>query len=174
MDTLHSRTVRRAFTRKLGLLAAAAAGITLIGCTSMGADSGAASPGGTLVSFSWTSKDGGTTGTMTANLKDGAAYSGPFVQMTSTVRVELLEPIWRGWRRGWNDWGYWGRGSAFADTAFATQYSGKVVANLQGPSDQRMRCRFHLNSPQAGMGGGGQGECQLGSGTTVDAVFTRS
>lgn len=171
MNALPTRTQRLAFTRKFALLAAAGAGIALIGCTSMGTGSGAASPGGVPVSFNWTSQDGGTTGTMTAKLKDGAAYSGPFVQMTSAVRIEMLEPIWRGWRRGWNDWGYWGR---YPDTAFATQYSGKVVANLQGPDDQRMRCRFHLNSPQSGMTGGGQGECQLGGGTTVDAVFTRS
>ena len=174
MNTLQTRTARRATYRKLALAATACAGLALMACTSMGTGSGAASPGGAPVAFAWTSKDGGTTGTMTANLKDGAAYSGPFVQMTSTVRIETLEPIWRGWRRGWNDWGYWGRGGAFPDTAFATQYTGKVVANLQGPGDQRMRCRFHLNTPQAGTCGGGQGECQLGSGTTVDAVFTRS
>lgn len=179
MNTLDTITPRRAGHRlstlggavaRRGWLLCAVAGLAMAGCTTIGQGSGSVSPGGTPVSFNWTSKDGGSTGTMTATLKDGAAYTGPFVQMTSTVRVEVLEPLWRGWRRGWNDWGYWGR---YPDSAFATQYSGKVVANLQGPSDQRMRCRFHLNSPQAGMGGGGQGECQLGNGRTVDAVFTQ-
>lgn len=171
MSRLPTRTARRAPTRLLALAATAGAALTLMACTSMGNGSGAVSPGGAPVTFAWTSKDGGTTGNMTANLKDGVAFSGPFVQMTSAVRIETLEPIWRGWRRGWNDWGYWGR---YPESAFATHYSGKVVANLQGPDNRRMRCRFHLNSPQSGMGGGGQGECQLGSGTTVDAVFTPS
>lgn len=145
--------------------------IILGACTSTGTGSGAIYPGDTPVRFTWTSKDGGTTGTMTATLQDGSAFSGPFVQLTNTVRVEMLEPLWYGWRRGWGDWRYWG---AIPESAFATQYTGKVVANLQGPDKQRMRCRFHLNSPHAGMSGGGQGECQLGSGRTVDAVFARS
>jgi hypothetical protein len=34
-----------------------------------------------------------------------------------------------------------------------------------------MRCHFQLNHPDAGMGGGGQGQCQLKSGRSVDAVF---
>jgi hypothetical protein len=37
-----------------------------------------------------------------------------------------------------------------------------------------MRCRFFLNDPAGGMGGGGQGECQFNGGRTVDAVFARS
>ncbi|MBV8036543.1 hypothetical protein [Roseateles sp.] len=143
----------------------------LAGCTTIGAGSGSVRSGGGPVSFNWISKDGGTTGSMTATLANGGVYSGPFVQLTSTTRIEVLEPMWHGWRRGWGDWRYWG---PFPDTAFATQYSGKVVANLQGSGEQRMRCRFHLNSPQSGMSGGGQGECQLGDGSTVDAVFAKS
>lgn len=171
MTTQAPRTAGHLTIRLLTLAATACAGLSLMACTSMGTGSGATSPNGAPVRFAWTSKDGGTTGTMTAKLGDDSAFAGPFVQMTSAVRIESLEPIWRGWRRGWNDWSDWGR---YPDTAFATHYSGKVVANLQGPGDQHMRCRFHLNAPQAGMSGGGQGECQLGSGSTVDAVFPRS
>ena len=174
MNSVQSRTAHRAHARSIAWAAAACAALSLIACTSLGTGSGAVSPGGAPVTFNWTSKDGGTTGTMTAGLKDGSTFTGPFVQMTNAVRVEALEPMWSGWRRGWGDWRYWGRGPVFPETAFGTQYTGKVVANLQGPGEQRMRCRFHLNSPQSGMGGGGQGECQLGSGSTVDAVFTAS
>lgn len=152
----------------------AGAALSLMACTTVGSGSGTARPDGTPVVFHWTSKDGGTTGNMTAKLGNGSAFSGPFVQLTNSVRVDVLEPMWLGWRRGWNDWPYWGGRGAFPDTAFATHYSGKVVANLQGPDNQRMRCRFYLNSPQTGMSGGGQGECQLGNGTTVDAVFDKS
>ena len=80
--------------------------------------------------------------------------------------------IWTGWQRGGSDWDYWG--GPYPDAAFATQYSSKVVANLKGPDSQRLRCRFNLNDPIAGMGGGGQGKCQATGGRTVDVVFARS
>jgi hypothetical protein len=37
-----------------------------------------------------------------------------------------------------------------------------------------MRCHFNLNDPLAGMGGGGQGQCQLAGGATVDATFAHA
>ena len=156
--------------RGADLTALAGAALVLGACTSMGVGSGSLKPDNTAVTFSWTSKDGGTTGTMSATAVNAGVFSGPFVQVTSTVRTELLEPMWRGWRRGWNDWRYFG---PYPDTAFSTIYSGKVIANLTGPDAQALRCRFHLNDPAAGMKGGGQGECQFNGGRTVDAVFPR-
>jgi hypothetical protein len=158
--------------RAAGMAAVASAALTLLACTTTGSGTGSVSPDNTPVAFAWTSKDGGTSGTMSATLGNGAAFSGPFLQMTSAVRTDSLEPMWAGWRRGWNDWNYWG--AAYPDVAFSTRYSGKVVANLQGPDSQQLRCRFHLNDPIAGMGGGGQGECQVTGGRTVNAVFARS
>jgi hypothetical protein len=159
---------RRAF----GIAAVAGVALTALACTSMGTGTGSVTPGNTPVSFDWTSKDGGTTGTMSATIGNGASFSGPFLQMTSSVRTDALEPMWGGgWRRGWGDWGGWG---SFPDTEFSTRYSGKVVANLKGPDSQQLRCRFNLNDPAAGMGGGGQGECQFTGGRTVDAVFPRA
>ena len=154
---------------------AASATLSLLACTTMGTGSGMLEPGDLPVSFAWTSKDAGTTGTMTATIHqtrqsvaDGGVFVGPFMHITSSVRTDAIEPMWSGWSRGWNDWGYWGM---FPETVFSTHYSGKVIANLQGPGTQRMRCRFHLNTPAAGMGGGGQGECQFNGGRTIDAVF---
>lgn len=163
-----SKSPRRHAIRLAALTSAA---LALGACTTLGTGSGKLEPANTPVSFSWTSKDGGITGTMSAALAGGDAFSGPFVQVTSTARTEILEPMWRGWRRGWGDWGYWG---PYPDTAFSTIYSGKVVANLTGANSQAMRCRFHLNSPTAGMIGGGQGECQFNGGRTVNAVFPRA
>lgn len=162
LDDPARRRMRRA------IFAAAGASVLLVACTTIGTGTGSMRTGGTQVVFGWTSQDGGITGTMTASLPDGDAFSGPFVQLTSAARIDMLAPMWRGWLRGWGDWPYWG---PYPDTAFITRYSGKVVANLQGPGDLRMRCRFHLNSPPTGMRGGGQGECQLNDGDTVDAVF---
>jgi hypothetical protein len=85
-----------------------------------------------------------------------------------SLQADSFEPMGRGWRRGWGDWG------PRADWLSATSYSGRVVANLQSAVNQRLRCRFDLNRPIDGMGGGGQGECQFGGGHTVDAVFQRS
>jgi hypothetical protein len=149
---------------------AAVAGLSLVllACTTMGAGSGSLSPGNSPVAFTWTSKDGGNTGTMSATLEDGTTFNGPFLQVTQNLRADSFEPMWRGWRRGWGDWG------PRADWLSATNYSGKVVANLQSADNQRLRCRFDLNRPVDGMAGGGQGECQFGGGRTVDAVFQRS
>jgi hypothetical protein len=115
--------------------------------------------------FCMDSKDAGTSGAMAAMIgkmgQSGAAggkFTEPFLQVTSSVRTDAFEPMWSGRGRGWNDWGYWG---VFPETVFTTHYSGKAIAKLQGPGSQRLRCRFHLNTPAAGMGGGGQGECQF-------------
>jgi hypothetical protein len=72
--------------------------------------------------------------------------------------------MWWGWSTGWADW----------QPVNTTNYSGNVVANLRGPGVQRMRCHFNLNDPLAGMGGGGQGQCQLAGGATVDATFAHA
>jgi hypothetical protein len=145
--------------------------IALSACTTMGSGTGSVAPGGERVGFAWTSKDGGTTGTMSATLGDGKSFSGPYLEITHQARNEDFDPMWSGWQFGWNDWGAW---EAFPAAGYTTLYSGRVVANLQSPDAQQMRCRFQLNDPTAGMGGGGQGECQLGSGRSIDAVFPTS
>jgi hypothetical protein len=51
-----------------------------------------------------------------------------------------------------------------------THYSGQVLANLQGPGGF-MRCDFRLMRPSYGMTGGGMGQCQLPTGTIIQAQF---
>ena|ERR1035437_1609847 len=167
MNTRWMTTTRRA----TALVATLAATMSMLACTSVGVGNGSLLSDNTPVSFSWTSTDGGNTGTLSATVGNGLAFSGPFLQMTSAVRTEALDPLWRGWRRGWGDWAYGGMAPM---NAFSTVYSGQVIANLQGPGEQRLRCHFHLNDPAAGMGRGGQGECQFNDGRTVQAVFPRS
>jgi hypothetical protein len=152
------------------LATAIAIPLVLAACTSLGIGTGSVEPSGAPVTFDWTSKDAGTSGTMTATLQDGSVFSGPFLQLTSTTKIDTLAPVWSGWGPG----RHWGFGAPFPETEFATQYSGKVVANLQGPQGQRMRCHFDLNSPEAGMRGGGLGQCELANGRTVDAQFARN
>jgi hypothetical protein len=152
---------------------AVAAALLVAACahTEAGMGTGTAGSGAAAkpVHFSWTSSDAGQTGTLSA-VVGSRAFSGPFLQVRQDVRSEALTPLWTGWAPGWHDWGFWG---PVPEEQFTTTYSGKVVANLASPDGARMRCRFHLAHPQAGMGGGGQGECQDGE-ETITAVFDRS
>jgi hypothetical protein len=107
---------------------------------------------------------------MTAALNTGETYQGPFFQITHETQATDLGPLWMGWegRWGWHGWGAWG-----PDVAYATEYTGKVLANLQGPGGH-MRCRFTLMQPSSGMAGGGTGRCQLPDGTIIQADFPPS
>lgn len=163
MKTMQTRRAA-AIAALCGALAATAA------CTTMGTGSGELAKAGGPVSFSWKASGADTSGQMSATLADGRQFDGPFVQMTRERRVEL-EPLWIGWPHRWADW----RWRTFGPSeAFETVYGGQVVANLKGPGSDRMRCRFTLNAPSAGMAGGGQGQCQLADGRQVDAVFPRA
>jgi hypothetical protein len=136
------------------------------GCTTMGTGFGSTATGTNPVNFSWKSSDN-VSGAMNATLSNGKTFTGKYFQITSNTTVESLGPLWAGWggRRGGN-WGYWDAGPEFA-----TQYSGRVVANLAAPDNQHMRCTFQLVHPDNGMAGGGTGECQLPSGKNIDATF---
>ncbi|MDD2919902.1 hypothetical protein [Rhodoferax sp.] len=149
--------------------------LALTACTTTGIGGGQLAGGGAAdepVTFSWTSTDGGLSGSMTATLPD-MSYQGKFFQITQQTRSEVLTPLWTYWNRGWYDWPYWGSPmmQPYPTTQFITHYSGKVVATLTGQGDQRMRCRFHLVAPASGMSGGGEGQCQLADGRVVRAVF---
>lgn len=124
------------------------------------------------VLISWTSDSGGISGTMVATLPD-LTYRGRFFEITQQSRAESLEPLWAGWNAGWHDWPYWSYPplASYGATEFVTHYSGKVVANLSAPDGSRMRCRLHLVRPASGMAGGGQGECQIAGGVTIQARF---
>jgi len=147
----------------------------LQGCTSVGSGLGQLLETGAsehAVAFSWTSQDGGMSGTMTAALPD-AMYQGRFFQITQQTRQETLGPLWSHWNHGWNDWPYWSGPlpPPYPTPQFITYYSGKVVATLATSANQHMRCRFHLVQPSRGMSGGGEGQCQLTGGSVVRAVF---
>ena len=66
------------------------------------------------------------------------------------------------------------REAGAAGPSFITHYTGRVVANLSAPSGVHMRCNFQLASPDAGMAGGGAGQCQMPDGKTIDATFPKA
>ena len=157
--------------RTLGLVGPT---IVMIGamtaCTTTGTGMGTARNSDLHANFAWKSTDD-RTGTLTATLSNGETFSGPFYQVTHDTRVETLAPLWYGWAGPWHGWRYWG---PYPDTAFVTHYSGRVVANLADIAGDHMRCHFSLMHPQHGMAGGGQGECQMPTGQTIDATFANS
>ncbi len=136
-------------------------------CTTMGSGVGETSGGGPGVNFSWRAENA-IKGQMTATLSTGEAYMGNLFQITSDTRVDQVGPLWEGWRgrRGWGGWGYWDAGPEFV-----THYTGRVLANLSSPNGDHMRCNFRLIEPDRGMAGGGEGQCQLTAGQTIDATF---
>jgi hypothetical protein len=160
--------MKRHVGRSAPLFALLCAGIALSACTTMGIGTGSVTPGNTPVKFAWKSTDGGNSGTMSATLAGGNSFSGTYLQVTSDAHSVDFNPLWTGWNYGWGDWGF---GDRFPQDEFTTVYSDRVMANLQSADGERMRCRFHLNHPIDGMTGGGQGECQLKGGHSVDAVF---
>jgi hypothetical protein len=107
-------------------------------------------------------------GSMTAILSTGETYTGMYFQITGETRIDGLGPLWIGWARPWPGWPYWGPDPG---PQFITYYSGRVVANLQGTNGEHMRCAFQLVRPAAGMAGGGEDQCQLPSGKTIDTTF---
>ena len=158
--------------------AASLAAMAIAGCTTTGVGYGQVAGTNIGATFTWT-ENGGTRGTMVAQLSNGQVYQGPMFQITSES-VADYDPLWRGWGggfgwgrgwgghrwgRGWGGWGAWG-----PDEETITNYSGQVLANLQGPGGF-MRCNFRLMRPSFGMGGGGMGQCQLPSGTIINAQF---
>ncbi|MDB5459342.1 MAG: hypothetical protein JWO72_1083 [Caulobacteraceae bacterium] len=154
----------RAKSVVLGLMLLAAAG-----CTSTGTGAGESPNGAVSASFTWMSSDP-RTGEMTAMLSSGQTYQGAYFQVTRETTVDQLAPLWIGWdgRARWHGWGAWG-----PTQSTLTEYTGRVLANLDGPGGH-MRCTFQLIRPAQGMAGGGQGRCQLPDGTMINATFPPS
>jgi hypothetical protein len=163
-------------TVRTTLAALSAVGLMASACTTTGVGTGASRGGNVTAQFSW-KESGAQKGEMTAVLGTGETYSGQFFQITDQTQVDTLGPLWTGWgggfgRRGFGrggfgpEWDYWG-----PQPTFVTHYSGKVVANLQGPGGY-MRCTFQLANPSSGMNAGGSGRCQLPAGQTIDATFS--
>lgn len=159
-------------------LAAASLIALAAGCTTTGVGMGQSTNNEINAQFTWT-ETGGTHGNMVAQLSNGQVFQGPFFQITSEA-VTDYDPLWNGWGPGamwgggwggrawgwgWGGWGPWG-----PQMQTMTQYSGQVLANLQGPGGF-MRCDFRLMRPSVGMAGGGAGQCQLPSGTIIYTQF---
>jgi hypothetical protein len=157
---------------RIGILLLVVSTFALAACATSGIGTGSTLGGDLKATLSWQSK-GGHSGSINAALSNGENYAGTYFQITHDTRVEDLSPLWNGWpHRWWNVWDRWNDWGPWRPTpSFVTTYSGRVVANLEGPNGTHMRCRFFLQRPASGMSGGGQGTCQLPGGGTIDATF---
>lgn len=145
-----------------------------LGCTqkgSMQAVETAGSDVGAPVVMRWSSPEGErVTGTLTATLPSGETFRGPYIQVADGVSNQDLEPYWTGWSG--SQWGTWPQDwSPMTTATFQMKYADRVIANMKGDQGGKMRCRFLLDDSDAGLAGGGKGECQTGDGAVVVATF---
>jgi len=131
------------------------------GCTTTGDRWGDAPASGNAINLTWTSRDGGITGTLTARTADGRSFSGPFLEMS---RLSVA-PYWYG-----GDFYAWEDGFA-SSNPFRTDHSGDVVADLADSRGLHMNCRLRLLVPARGVSGGGAGECRVGDEAPMAARF---
>jgi hypothetical protein len=123
------------------------------------------------IAFKWQSGGDASQGQIEATLPDGRRFRGSFVQPNSTTWNDSYSPYWTSWSGPWGGYRPWYGGPR---ASFATHYAGNVLAHLDGPDATRMRCTFSLYSPNLGLNGGAQGECQLSTNEDAfDAVLQR-
>jgi hypothetical protein len=122
-----------------------------------------ATPGSVV--FAWRASPDVTRGAISAELPDGRAFVGEFMQITSTTEAQDLTPYWSEWGRPSRDGDSIG---LYNDPAAIRHYSGHVIAQLHAADGQRMRCDFHLVRPENGPRSGGAGQCELSSGERIE------
>ena len=148
--------------------------VLLVGCASgqvTGRVAQRGAPDGPL-NMTWTSGIWGESGKISAVIPDGERFSGTYQVVTPGISRAILGPSWNGEApdeaQGDIDDSFWG---AARDPAFVERYQNKAVATLRGDRGTTMLCRFHLDAGGAGMGGGGNGECQTSRGAKISAQF---
>lgn len=130
---------------------------------------------GNAVTFVWRSDAANPErGTISGTLPDGSHYAGRYFEVVKTADADVYGPAWVGWRPYWPGWRMGWYSGPVRDLdwpGFVTIYTGKVIANMKSDDDaSRLRCRFRIDDPRAGLVHGGHGDCQLSNGQTIDHV----
>lgn len=112
-------------------------------------------------------------GSISGDLPDGKHYAGRYYEVMENMPEEVYSGAWGGAEPYWPDWPV--TSPKPADTAnwqtFAAAYTGLAIATLTATSGGSViRCRFNVNSPTAGLVRGGNGECKLSDGETIQNV----
>ena len=124
------------------------------------------------LTMSWESGLFGESGTMAAVMPDGERFSGKYVVVKEGMTRGRIDPAWEGDEpdaRGEIDNSMWG--AARDRAAFVSKHVNKAVASLKGDRGTTMLCRFSLQAAEAGMRGGGSGDCQTSKGAKISASF---
>lgn len=108
--------------------------------------------------------------------RGGEMFRGTYtrVDVTHEEKDEYMMAVYDGWTTpAWAAAGTtygteWGAAS-YLD--FVHLYSGKVVATLTGNQGGQMRCQIDLDTPEAGLSGGGKGHCQISNGGKLSLSF---
>lgn len=123
------------------------------------------------IEFRWQSDSDPSRGQIQAALPDGRRFVGTYVQPTTTGWNDSYAPYWNSWSGPWGTYRPWYGGPR---SSFSTHYGGSALAHLDGPDGTRMRCEFTLFSPNSGLHGGAQGQCQLSTNEDAfDAILQR-
>jgi hypothetical protein len=147
----------------------------LLGCASGAVTGSVAQPGqpAAPLTMTWQSGLFGESGKISAVLPDGERLAGTYTVVTRGTSWSAIDPAWKGavpgGAQGQIDDSMWG--AAQNQETFVRGHLNKAVATLRSDRGTTMLCRFTLASGEAGMGGGGAGECQTSHGAKITAKF---
>jgi hypothetical protein len=112
-------------------------------------------------------------GSIWSDMPDGKHYAGRYYEVMENVPEQVYAGAWGGAEPYWPDWPVVSpKASDKANwNTFAAAYTGLAIATLTATAgDQVIRCRFNVKSPTAGLVRGGNGECKLSDGSTIQNV----
>src|SRR5262249_2582728 len=125
------------------------------------------------LTMSWESGLFGESGTMAAVMPDGERFSGKYVVVKEGTARGRVDPAWEGDEpadaRGEIDDSMWG--AARDRAAFVSKHLNTAGATLKGNRGAMILCRFSRQAAEAGMRGGGAGDCQTSKGAKISASF---
>ena len=130
-----------------------------------------------MVTIAWESQTR-TTGQMTFTLgRGGQRYVGSYLLIENTESHLEAQPLYDIWdNNGFDAITYTGAPipwfqPAWGLNTFVKHYNGRVVVGLHGNRGGNARCKFTLANTEAGMPGGGTGECQVDDGSHLSVRF---
>lgn len=105
--------------------------------------------------------------TATAMTSDGEIFTGRVVQNIEKTNSTSSDTIWDSSKKTKHGWS-----TQFRDGAdSSTSYRSDAQAVLNGNRGHSMTCDFRLANPEAGIDGGGVGQCQISDGRRVPVQF---
>ncbi|WP_106753419.1 hypothetical protein [Pannonibacter carbonis] len=105
--------------------------------------------------------------TATAVTSDGEMFTGRVVQNIERTNSSSSDTIWDSSKKTKHGWS-----TQFRDgTDTSISYRSDAQAVLTGNRGRAMTCDFRLANPEAGIGGGGVGQCRISDGRQVPVQF---